>query len=248
MEFKEEKTKGFKDEMNEFSKYLITFEGNDGSGKGTQIEKAFEFIKKTVKELDIDVNNVVKTFEPGGTYISDKIREIILLNTKEYERKYNIENEVMDSRAELLLYLSSRAQHTTNVLIPHLKNKDIVICSRYADSSFAYQGFGREINKIIDVNFLNNFATYGLIPGLTIYLYLEDVYTGIQRKLNQKSELDRLELEDAKFILRVKEGFETLSESYPERIKPVNASKDFKYVQEEIEILLKDYLIRNFKK
>jgi len=235
------------DTYEQLSKYFITFEGNDGSGKGSQIKMAIEFLKESVKELNLDINNVIETFEPGGTYIADQIRDIILLPVDEYERMYNIENELMDPRAELLLYLASRAQHTANYIIPLLKEKNLIVCSRYADSSFAYQGFGREINKILDVNILNDFATYKLRPGLTIYLYLEDVHLGIERKLKQKSKLDRLELEQDEFILRVKEGFDTLLANNPNRIKPVNASRDIKYVKKEIECILKEYLIKHFK-
>lgn len=232
----------------ELSRYFITLEGNDGSGKGSQIKSIINFLKRRVKELDLGVNDVVGTFEPGGTYVSDRIRDIILLPTNEYKRLYGIENEIMDKRAEILLYLASRAQHTVNYVIPHLKNRDIVVCSRYADSSFAYQGFGREINKVFDVNLLNDFATYSLRPGLTIYLYLEDVQAGIERKLKQKSKLDRLELEDEEFVLRVKEGFDELLKGEPERIKAVNASRDIDDVRKEIEAVLDSYLLSNFKR
>ncbi len=234
--------------IGDISRYFITFEGNDGSGKGSQIKSIMDFVKKRVKELNLDVNDVVETFEPGGTFVADKIRDIILLPVDEYKGMYGIENEIMDKRAEVLLYLASRAQHTVNYVMPHLKNKDIVVCSRYADSSFAYQGFGREINRVFDVNLLNDFATYSLKPGLTIYLYLEDVHAGIERKLKQKSKLDRLELENEDFILRVKEGFDELLKSEPNRVKAVNASKGIDDVRREIEAILDSYLLNNFNK
>ena len=232
----------------ELSKYFITLEGNDGSGKGSQINSIVNFLKKRVREINLDVNTVVETFEPGGTYVADQIRDLILLPIAEYKKKYGIENELMDQRAEVLLYLASRAQHTVNYIIPHLKNKEIVVCSRYADSSFAYQGYGREINKVFDVNMLNDFATYSLKPGLTIYLCLEDPHAGIERKRMQKLNLDRLELEKGEFVSRVKEGFDELLKNEPERIKAVNASKGIDDVRREIEAILDSYLLNNFQR
>lgn len=179
-------------------------EGPDGSGKTTQIELLKEYLEK--KGYDSIV-----TREPGGTVISEAIREIIL-NTAYTE---------MSHTAELLLYAAARAQLVNQVIAPALLEGKAVICDRFVDSSAVYQGIGRGLG-VDTVYGVNNYAMGDVRPKLTIFMDL-DAETGIQRKEKQ-TELDRMEQEDLSFHKRVVEGYRRLAELYPERIFPVDAT------------------------
>lgn len=179
-------------------------EGPDGSGKTTQIELLKEYLE--TKGYDSIV-----TREPGGTVISEAIREIIL-NTAYTE---------MSHTAELLLYAAARAQLVNQVIAPALLEGKAVICDRFVDSSAVYQGIGRGLG-VDTVYGVNNYAMGDVRPKLTIFMDL-DAETGIQRKEKQ-TELDRMEQEDLSFHKRVVEGYRRLAELYPERIFPVDAT------------------------
>lgn len=183
---------------------FITMEGPDGSGKTTQID----LLKKYLKSKGYDI---VITREPGGTVISEAIREIIL--NKEYTE--------MSHMTELLLYASARAQLVSEVIKPALKQGKAVICDRFVESSAVYQGIGRGLG-IETVYEVNNYALSGVKPQLTIFMDL-DAEEGIKRKKNQ-AELDRMEMEDLSFHERVVEGYRELAQLYPERIVPINAT------------------------
>lgn len=134
---------------------FITFEGLDSSGKSTQI-------KLLEEKLISDLRQVILIREPGGTKLSEKVREILLDN----------KNSEMNSRAEFLLFASSRAQLVSEKILPAIKNNIIVLCDRFADSSLAYQGFGRRLDKIL-IEQINNFATQNLQPDLTFLLIFQ---------------------------------------------------------------------------
>ena len=151
---------------------FITIEGNDGSGKSTVIAS----LKEQLAKLDVEV---IYTREPGGSFVAEKIREVILDN----------ENIAMDDRTEALLYAASRRQHLKETVFPALESGKLVVCDRFIDSSLAYQGVARGLG-IDNIYEMNQFATEGFMPDLTIYL-LVDPQVGIDRKSNQK-ELDRL--------------------------------------------------------
>ena len=129
---------------------FITFEGPEGSGKTTQIDKLQKYLNKTGF-------TTIKTREPGGSPIAEKIRELLL----------DPANKEMAAATELLLYLASRAQHVRDKILPALKKGKVVLCDRFNDSTLAYQGYARGFSKEIIEKF-NNFAAGGLKPDLTI--------------------------------------------------------------------------------
>lgn len=183
---------------------FITIEGGDGSGKSTQIDLLTKYFEKIGQD-------VLLTREPGGTFISEKIRDIILDKT----------HMEMDDMTEALLYAASRAQHTAEFILPNIEAGKIVICDRYVDSSVVYQGHARGLG-IDDVERINAYATRGTEPDLTILLDLPpDV--GLARKKNQRA-LDRLELAADSFHIKVNEGYRILADRHPERILSVDAT------------------------
>lgn len=167
---------------------FITFEGPDGCGKTTIVE----MIYKKLEDLGY---KVIKTREPGGTDISEKIRDVIL----------DVNNDEMSPRCEALLYAASRAQHTEEKIIPYLNKGYIVLCERYILSSYAYQGYGRGLLE--GVVAINDFATSGLRPDLTILL-MGDYRVGLERKNEMGA--DRLELESTDFHKKVYKGYEEI--------------------------------------
>ena len=161
---------------------FITFEGPDGAGKSTQIEN----LKNYLDELGLES---VFTREPGGTELSENIRDILL----------DPANKGMASRTEALLYAASRAELVEKVIQPALDEDKVVVCDRYIDSSLAYQGYGRDLG-MLPVLGLSQFATQDLMPALTIMLMLTPEEA---RARLDENNLDRLESEDIDFRQRV---------------------------------------------
>jgi len=194
---------------------FITFEGADGSGKTTQIEK----IKTYFKEQGFEC---LLTREPGGSDLLNKIREILL----------HYDGEV-DDLCELLLYMADRAQHVKKVILPALEEGKIVLCDRYIDSSVSYQGFARglDIDRIIS---LNKIATDNLNPDLTIVF---DVATETAMK-RVGDEKDRLEQEGIEFHKKLRYGYLELAKMFPERIKVVDANLSIEEVFEQVKNVL----------
>lgn len=203
---------------------FITFEGPDGSGKGTIIK----YVKKYLIENNIEF---ILTREPGGINISEDIRKVIL----------NKKNTSMDDRTEALLYAASRRQHLIEKVIPALKSGKIVICDRFVDSSLAYQGFARGIgiDKVFEIN---KFAIDNIMPDLTIFLdVLPEI--GLDRINNSKVRVkDRLDLESIEFHKRVYQGYMKVIEKYPSRIKVVDAEKSIKEVAKNTIIIIDEFL------
>lgn len=183
---------------------FITMEGPDGSGKSTQIE----MLKAYLEQEGFDV---LITREPGGNRISEAIREIIL--NKEYTE--------MSPVTEMLLYASARAQLIAEVIGPAIESGKAVISDRFVDSSLVYQGIARGLGgeNVYDIN---KAAIGKYIPDVTFLLDLP-AEVGISRKKGQK-ELDRMELESIEFHKKVAEGYRTLAEKFPERIKTIDAT------------------------
>lgn len=205
---------------------FISIEGADGSGKSTQIEK----LKSYLKDRNYDF---VLTREPGGTIISESIREIVL--NKDYMQ--------MADTTEALLYAASRAQHVEEYIKPLLKQGKIVICDRFVDSSVVYQGYSRGLG-IDNIEKINEYATMGLEPDITILLDI-DAEEGLKRKKYQR-ELDRLELQKFEFHKKVCEGYRKLAKLHPVRIKKIDASMAIEDIHNEIiksieQILKKSY-------
>lgn len=183
---------------------FITIEGNDGSGKSTVISS----LKKELEKLNIDV---VYSREPGGSYVAEKIRDVILDN----------DNIAMDDKTEALLYAASRRQHLCETVYPAINAGKLVVCDRFIDSSLAYQGVARGLGIDYVYN-MNQFATEGFMPDLTIYL-LVDPQIGLNRKANQK-ELDRLEHEKIEFHTKVYNGYLELAERFKDRVRIVDGN------------------------
>ncbi|MCT4542764.1 MAG: dTMP kinase [Vallitalea sp.] len=206
---------------------FISIEGADGSGKSTQIELLRNYLEK---------NNYksVLTREPGGTIISEAIRNIIL------DKKYM----EMSDMTEALLYAASRAQHVEEYIKPLLEKGNIVICDRFVDSSVVYQGYARGLG-ISCIENINKYATKGLEPDITILLDI-NAEEGIKRKKNQR-ELDRLELQKLEFHKKVSEGYRELSNMYPNRIKRIDASKSVEDISNEIISTVKQLINDKYK-
>jgi len=175
---------------------FISFEGIDGCGKSTQAELLSSY-------LESNGEKVVLLREPGGTSVSEQIREILL----------NPQNDKMDSSTETILLAASRAQLTREVILPALENGTIVICDRYADSTLAYQGFGRGID-LEWLEKLNAFATAEKKPDITFLVDLS-VEEALHRMQNKS--FDRIEQVGFDFLQKVREGYLELADKFHER-------------------------------
>jgi len=192
---------------------FITFEGIEGSGKSTQVQLL-------VKALKLRGIPYLTTREPGGTIISEAIRSILL----------NPDYAEMSPETELLLYCASRAQHTTELIIPALEAGMIVICDRYYDSTYAYQGAARDLDENL-IDTLTNFATSGHIPDITFLIDLS-VEKGLARIKNRT--LDRLEKEAVEFHQRVREQFLSIANKCPSRYVVLNGDKTPEEIHQRI--------------
>ena len=208
--------------------FFVSIEGGDGVGKTTAI-KALE------KKL---IQNNIKYFltrEPGGSKISESIRNIIL-------DKNNTEE---DSRTEALLYAASRRQHLVEIIIPKLNNGELVITDRYIDSSLAYQGYARGIG-IKKVFSINSFAIDNYIPNLTFFLELSPE-EGLKRISKNKRIEDRLDQEKISFHEKVYAGYHILIKKYKRRFVVIDASKSPDQVAEQMFIKLMEYKLKWMK-
>lgn len=180
---------------------LITFEGIDGCGKSTQLTIIGDLLEKKGCK-------VLRLREPGGTALSESIREILLSS----------KNKINDT-TELLLFASARANLVEEVIKPALLRDEYVLCDRFYDSTTAYQGYGRRIDLDI-INACNKIATGGLKPDLTFYLkiFLETAFIRAGHR-----QPDRIEKAGDDFFNRVVDGFQKIAESEPERVKIIDA-------------------------
>jgi dTMP kinase len=191
---------------------FITFEGPDGSGKTTQIN----ILKKYLESLGLEI---VMTREPGGTLISEKIREILLEKT----------HTEMDYICEALLYAASRAQHVTELILPSLAQGKIVICDRFVDSSIVYQGYGRKLGDIVKQ--INDIAIRGCMPDAT-FLIKVDPKTGKDRR--DIEEMDRLDLEELNYHSLVYDAYEKLEIENSNRIFSFDGKASIEHISEEL--------------
>ena len=200
---------------------FISFEGIDGCGKTTQIELLTVYLLKNEKE-------VVLTREPGGCEIAESIREMIL----------STESKLGD-RGELMLYLAARAEHVDQIIEPALRSDKWVISDRFSDATFAYQGYGRGLDASM-ITTLNNVATNGLIPDITILLDIDVDEAYGRRDLRGKP--DRLEQSGRDFFERTREGYLALAKADPTRFIVVDASQSISNVTQTIFSALKEKL------
>ena len=195
---------------------FITIEGPDGSGKSTQIQ----FMKEYFEGLGLEC---LFTREPGGTKISEKLRNIIL----------DKENAEMCDMTEALLYAASRAQHVEELIVPALKEGKIVVCDRFIDSSIAYQGYGRFLGDAVRV--INEFAVNGCMPDVTFLLELDP---SIGKSRIREDVQDRLEMEKLEFHQRVFAGYQAMADMQPDRFARIDASRDKESMRDDIRKVL----------
>ena len=197
---------------------FITIDGVEGSGKSTQIDLICSYLQR--KGI-----NIVRTCEPGGTDLGEKIRSLLL----------DVDNKEMHSDTELLLMFSSRNELIQNKIIPALNKGSWVVSDRFTDASFAYQGGGR----MLDLNRISKLESWVLgefQPNLTLFLDVS-VDVGMQR-VEARAAKDRIELEERAFFERVRSVFIDRSKSYPERIKLIDASGSISEIHNNIKLFL----------
>ena len=205
---------------------FITLEGPDGSGKTTQARLLAEWLQGQGYD-------VVLTREPGGTDIGDQIRAVL----------HDPCNNAMDARTEILLYSASRAQHVAQQIQPALAGGQVVVSDRYADSTLAYQGYGRGLD-LDTLRKITEFATGGLTPDLTLYLDITPK-EGLERRQLGGGEWNRLDAEALEFHQRVRSGYLELIEQEPERWVAVDADRAVEKVQAEIRVMVRERLMRD---
>jgi len=194
---------------------FITLEGPEGSGKTSHIPPLVEYLR-------VKGYVVFPTREPGGTSISEQIREVI----------HDLKNVEMHPRTETLLYQAARAQIVEQVIKPRLQAGEIVISDRYYDSTIAYQGYGHQ-QDLEQVRALLKYATGGLVPNLTVLLDV-DVEAGLRRKKKNGVEWNRMDAHEIEFYKRVHTGYLQMVQQEPGRWVVVNAGREWESVQEEL--------------
>ncbi|EHI70214.1 dTMP kinase [Streptococcus ictaluri] len=187
---------------------LITFEGPDGAGKTTVLEALFPRLQEGLEQT------VVRTREPGGVAIAENIRHLIL----------DVNNTQMDKKTELLLYIAARRQHMVEKVLPALHAGQLILVDRFIDSSVAYQGAGRGLDKSA-IQWLNNFATDGISPDLTLYFDVPSEVGLARIAQNKDREINRLDLEQLDMHQRVRQGYLDLAKENPDRIVTIDASQ-----------------------
>ena len=203
---------------------FITFEGIEGCGKTTQIELLYTYLERRG-------HKVIKTREPGGTAFGESLRNSFLhTKTKVYPL------------SELLVFMAMRAQHVDELILPALKEGTIVLCDRFTDASYAYQGYGRGIDLSI-IETLNKLVVKGIKPDLTILLDCP-VEKGLTRKA-QSASMDRFEKEELSFHRKIKKATKSLSKEDPKRFFVIDGTLDIntihKTIREKVEDLLKHH-------
>ena len=196
---------------------FITFEGVDGCGKSTQAEKLVE------KLFEIDIS-AVTVREPGGDPISESIRKLLLHA-----------EESMSDRAEALLMISSSAQLTDKVILPHIINGKWVVADRYADSTLAYQGGGRGLS-VNALDEINNFGTYTLKPDITFFIDIPVEKADERMSVSR----DRIEKEGSNFQQRVRDQYLAIHAKNPDRVVLINGEQSIDKVFEDIWSAMKE--------
>lgn len=205
---------------------IISFEGPDGAGKTTVLEQVLPVLQE--KGYDI-----ITTREPGGVEIAERIRDVIL----------DVNHVAMDNKTELLLYMAARRQHYVEKVLPALEAGKVVLIDRFIDSSIAYQGAGRGLDKDI-IRRLNDFATDGRKPDLTLYFDIESEIGLARIAKNAEREVNRLDLEKLDMHKRVREGYLALTEQ-EKRIVTIDASRELAEVVSETLHTILEQLAKN---
>ncbi len=198
--------------MKKYKGSFITFEGSEGSGKSTQAKLLYQYLKS--KKL-----KVLHLREPGGTTISEAIRDILL----------NVGHKKMTHICETLLYMAARAQLAEEVILPALKKGAVVICDRFLDSTICYQGYGNGVD-LKTIQTLGNFVTQRLEPNLTFLLDLP-TQEGLKRRGKNR---DRIEQRSLPYHNRVRRGYLRLARLHSKRIKVLDGYKSKEDIQETV--------------
>jgi dTMP kinase len=201
---------------------FITLEGGEGVGKSTNIQ----FIKGFLQAQNIPV---ILTREPGGTPVAEAIRELLLEKN----------DEPFSVQSELLLMFAARAQHLSQVIQPNLKQGTWVLCDRFTDATYAYQGGGRKLDKNT-IAWLENLVQGDFRPDLTLLLDAP-IEVGLSRA-KARNVLDRFESEQVAFFEAIRSVYLGRAQQYPERIKIIKANQALTGVQKDIVKVLKQYL------
>ncbi len=199
--------------------YFLSLEGGEGAGKSTQNRRIVEWLTGQGRE-------VVETREPGGTVVSEQIRQV-LLDTR---------NQGLNATAELLLMFAARSQLVGEVILPALASGKVIVCDRFADASYAYQGGGRELGRKA-VAMVEQLVLNDLQPDLTL-LFDIPVRLGMSR-VAERGEVDRFEVESMQFFERVRSAYLERAEADPGRFRVIDASKSEEDVWQQVEALLK---------
>lgn len=211
------------------SKKFITFEGIEGSGKSTQIKLVADYLVQKGTSL-------IVTQEPSGTDIGRKIGDIL----------FKREHRHLCAETELFLFCAARAQHVREVILPALKLNKIVLCDRFSDATYAYQGFGRGIDHDM-IKLINAYSSMLLKPDMTLLFDLP-VETGLKRaternnKLNEPAAADRFEREKLDFHRRIREGYLDIAGKESERFRVIDANRDIDVIQEEVRRCIGDFI------
>ncbi len=200
---------------------FITLEGPEGSGKTTQIPILADYLRQQGYD-------VLTTREPGGTAVSDQIRAVLM----------NMQNQNLKPRTEILLFLAARAQLVEELIRPALQHDKIILCDRYGDSTLAYQGYGHNTD-LATLRQLLAFATGGLKPDLTFLLDV-DVEAGLQRKISDGKEWNRLDAFEVAFHQRVRQGYLALAAAEPTRWVILDASQP----QDAVQLALREAVLQ----
>lgn len=210
---------------------FITFEGVEGSGKTTQIQRLKRYL--TRKGISCKV-----TREPGGAPIGEKIRKILL----------DPDHQEMLPLSELFLYEASRAQHINEVIKPLLKKGTIILCDRFNDATLAYQGYGRKLDQIL-IKKLNRLSSQGIEPDLTFLLDCPSdlgLKRALQRNRISKNEKEgRFEQEKIRFHNRVRKGYLEIAKKEPHRVKVIDTRAGEEKVFEKIREVVDELLVRS---
>ena len=213
---------------------LIVFEGVEGCGKTTQIARSQAWLLESGLLAKLrsqgKVSRLVVTREPGGTELCQEIRRLLLHPTSQ---------ETLQDRTELLLYAADRAQHIAGFLKPQLAQGALVLCDRFTDSTLAYQGYGRGLDRAL-IDQLNQIATHGLTSDLTLWLDLEAA-VGLARA-KSRGMSDRIEQAALSFHQRVQQGFTEIAQDHPQRIVRIEGDRGETEVFEDIQQVLQKHL------
>jgi dTMP kinase len=193
---------------------FISLEGLDGSGKTTQFHRLVEALR--ARGCD-----VLALREPGGTAIGEQVRDIL----------HDHKHAEMDARAELLLYCASRAQLIAQRIQPHLQSGGVVVCDRFADTTLAYQGYGRGLEMSL-LRILLSFATHGEKPDMTLYFEVP-VEISLARRAKGE-EFNRMDAQSIEFYRRAAQGYRELVLAEPERWCVVDATQSIDVVTENM--------------